>query len=339
MKAIVCREHGAPREVIAVQDVPAPPHALADDDVLIEVHLATVSHATGLLIESKYQKTPPLPFVPGTEGVGKVLRCGAAVSHVAPGDDVVFICDWGAYAEQTVVNAATVYKLPPGLAADKALALPISYGTAYTALHWRAQIQEGDSVLVLGAGSGVGAAAVELAAQCPGVQVIACASSADKRNAALRSGAHHVVEPDKLVEQVKAVTAGQGASIVFDPVGGELLLKSLRCTRQNGKIVIIGFASGRIPEVPMNLVLVKNLSILGFFYGQYIGWTPANERQRYAAQMRQMMDQLFELAKTGAIHPEITRRFAMHELCDALDALHERAVLGKLAITIQGDHP
>ena len=339
MKALVCSQFGAPREVMQVQDVDEP-RALKPQEVLIDVQHATVSHATGLLIEGKYQKTPPLPFVPGTEGVGVVRQCGADVMHVQPGDTVVFICDWGAYAERMVVEAATVYAVPQGLDPLAALALPISYGTAYTALHWRAQLQSGDAVLVLGAGSGVGAAAVELAAQVPGVQVIACASTDEKRQAALRSGAHHAVEPAQLIEQVKACTQGKGASIVFDPVGGDLLLKALRCTAQNGKIVSIGFASGTIPQVPLNILLVKNLTVFGFFYGQYIGWTPANERWRYADDMQQMMATLFALAQSGAIQPSISQVFPQHALCDALDALHSRAVLGKVALSIsQGDKP
>ena len=211
MKAIVCRSFGLPRDVIAVQTT-EPPTALADDEVLIAVTHATVSHATGLLIEGKYQKTPPLPFVPGTEGVGQVLQCGSAVDHLQVGDQVVFICDWGAYAQQAKVKASTVYAVPAGLDPLRALALPISYGTAYTALHWRAALQAGDSLLVLGAGSGVGAAAVELAAQVPGVQVIACASSEDKRQAAERRRAR------ALEAQQKRAASGRQAPAALDPL-------------------------------------------------------------------------------------------------------------------------
>lgn len=333
MKALVCNQFGAPHEVMQLQELPAP-LTVQPYEVLIEVHHATVSHATGLLIEGKYQKTPPLPFVPGTEGVGVVRQCGEKVLHVQPGDTVVFICDWGAYSEQIVVDASTVYAVPEGVAPLQALALPISYGTAYTALHWRAQIQPGDVVLVLGAGSGVGAAAVELAAQVADVTVIACASTADKRQAALKGGAHYCVEPDHLIEQVKAQTQGKGASIVFDPVGGDLLLQALRCTAQNGKVVSIGFASGNIPQVPLNILLVKNLTVFGFFYGQYIGWTPANERRRYANEMQKMMATLFALARSGAITPRISQVFPLHALCEALDALHGRTVLGKVALSL-----
>lgn len=338
MKALVCREFGPPQEVLALQEV-APVSQIGMDEVLIEVHHATVSHATGLLIEGRYQKTPPLPFVPGTEGVGRVLACGSNIDHVKPGDLVAFICDWGAYGEQLAVHGATVYPIADGMDALQALAVPISYGTAYAALHWRVGLQEGDTVLVLGAGSGVGAAAVELARLVPGVTVVACASSEQKRQATLHRGAHHAVAPTGLVEQVKQLTRGRGADLVFDPVGGDLLLQALRCTAQNGKIVSIGFASGTIPQVPMNILLVKNLTVFGFFYGQYIGWTPANERVKYAAQMQAMMAELFALARRGAIHPAVTQVFPMDQLCQALSALHGRDVVGKVALAIKGDKP
>lgn len=336
MKALVCREFGLPQDVVALQEVNQN-HQIGVDDVLIEVQYATVSHATGLLIEGRYQKTPPLPFVPGTEGVGKVLSSGSNVAHVKPGDPVAFICDWGAYGEQLVVQGATVYAIAPGLDALQALAVPISYGTAYSALHWRAQLQEGDTILVLGAGSGVGAAAVELARLVRGVTVIGCASSAQKRQATLQKGAHHAVDSDGLIAQVKQLTQGRGVDIVFDPVGGDLLLQALRCTAQNGKVVSIGFASGTIPQIPMNILLVKNLTVFGFFYGQYIGWTPADERVKYAPQMRDMIAELFALAQRRAIHPAISQVYPMDQICQALSALHGRNVVGKIALEIKGD--
>ncbi|MFC3217217.1 zinc-binding dehydrogenase [Comamonas sp. JC664] len=288
------------------------------------------------MIEGKYQKTPPLPFVPGTEGVGQVLQCGSAVAHVRVGDQVVFICDWAPMRSRPRCRPAPCMRCR-----RRSIHCARWRCRSPTARRTRLALARGaaggDSLLVLGAGSGVGAAAVELAAQVPGVQVIACASSEDKRQAALRHGAQHAVDPQHLIEQVKAVTGGKGATLVFDPVGGDLLLQALRCTAQNGRIVIIGFASGTIPKVPMNIALVKNLTIHGFFYGQYIGWTPANERQRHAAAMQAMMAALLEMAQRDAIHPDISRVYAMDELCEALDALHSREVLGKVALQIQGD--
>lgn len=337
MQALVCHQFGAPHEVVSLQSMDRPGQPLGAHQARIAVAYANVSHATGLLIEGRYQRRPPLPFVPGTEGVGRVLECGSAVQHLQPGDAVAFIADWGAFAQETVVHASTVYRLPAGMPWLQALPIPLSYGTAYTALHWRARLQEGDVVLVLGAGSGVGAAAVEVARQTPGVQVIACASTEAKRADALRRGAHQAVAPQDLAAQVKQATQGRGASVVFDPVGGDLLLQALRAAAQNAQLLSVGFASGTIPAVPMNLALVKNLTLHGFFYGRYIGWTPADERQAFAAQLQPVIATLLDWAARGCIHPQVSQVFDMHELPAALDALHGRNVTGKLALAIQGD--
>ncbi|CAB5682516.1 Mycocerosic acid synthase [Delftia tsuruhatensis] len=337
MQALVCRAFGPPQDVVQMQQIASPGPGLAPSQVRIAVAYANVSHATGLLIEGKYQRRPPLPFVPGTEGVGRVLECGSAVEHLQVGDAVAFIADWGAFAQQVVLRAHTVYRIPGQLPWLKALPIALSYGTAYTALHWRMQLQSGDAVLVLGAGSGVGAAAVEVARQTPGVHVIACASTEDKRNDALRRGAHHAVEPADLAARVKALTGGHGASVVFDPVGGDLLLQALRAAAQNAQILSVGFASGGIPQVPMNLALVKNLTLHGFFYGRYIGWTPADEREAFAARLQAAIATLFGWAVEGRIHPHVSQVFEMHQLADALRALHGRSVTGKLALAIQGD--
>ncbi len=337
MTALLCQRHGPPEQVLSVARLARPGQCLGPRQVRVAVAYATVSHATGLLIEGRYQKKPPLPFVPGTEGVGRVLACGSEVSHLRCGDAVAFIVDWGAYAEELVLDACTVYPLPPALPWLKALPIPLSYGTAYTGLHWRARLQPGEEVLVLGAGSGVGAAAVEVARQTPGVRVIACASTAEKRADALRRGAQAAVSPDDLARQVKAASKGRGASLVFDPVGGDLLLQAIRASAQNGQILSVGFASGQIPAVPMNLPLVKNLTLHGFFYGRYLGWTPANEREAFAAPLQAVMATLFDWALTGKLQPEVSRVYSINELPTALAALHGRSVTGKLALTIGGD--
>lgn len=337
MKALVCQQFGAPHEVVCVQEMDRPAGGIGAMEVRIAVAFANVSHATGLLIEGKYQRRPSLPFVPGTEGVGRVLECGSDVQHLHVGDAVAFIADWGAFAQEVVLRSSTVYRIPQGLPWLKALPIPLSYGTAYTGLHWRVRLQPDDEVLVLGAGSGVGAAAVEVARQMPNVRVIACASTEDKRRATLRRGAHLAVEPEHLAAQVKQATGGKGASVVFDPVGGELTLQALRAASQNAQILSVGFASGSIPQVPMNLALVKNLTLHGFFYGRYIGWTPADERQAFAASLQSVMATLFEWASAGRIHPQVSQIFEMHQLPAALDALHGRNVTGKLALAIQGD--
>ncbi|MBY0408946.1 MAG: NADPH:quinone oxidoreductase family protein [Burkholderiaceae bacterium] len=337
MKALVCEQFGAPHEVVSVQQVNRPVAGIGATEVRIAVAFSNVSHATGLLIEGRYQRRPPLPFVPGTEGVGRVLECGREVQHLQVGDAVAFITDWGAFAQEVVLQASTVYRMPQGLPWLKALPIALSYGTAYTALHWRMQLQPGDAVLVLGAGSGVGAAAVEVARQTPDVRVIACASTEEKRREALRRGAHLAVVPEELVAQVKQATGGKGASVVFDPVGGDLLLQAIRAAAHNANILSVGFASGTIPQVPMNIALVKNLTLHGFFFGRYIGWTPADERQAFATSLQSVMATLFEWASTDRIHPHTSQIFEMHQLPEALAALHGRNVTGKIALTIQGD--
>lgn len=336
MRALRCRRFGPPAEVVAIERVATPP-APGPNEVRIRIAYASVSHATGLLIEGRYQRRPPLPFIPGTEAVGRIEACGSDVDHVRTGDRVAFIADWGSYAEAVVIDASTVYPLPDQVGWLEALPLPLSYGTAFTALHWRVPMTAGDSLLVLGAGSGVGAAAVEIAHQAPGVTVIACASTSAKREAALSRGADVAVEPEALVEQVRAATGGRGASVVFDPVGGDLLLKALSAVAPHGQLISIGFASGTVPQVPLNRVLVKNLTVHGFFYGRYIGWTPTDERRAFASRLRQAMATLLSWTAERRIHPEVSQVFELDDLVAALAALHGRQVTGKVALRIGGD--
>ncbi len=272
MKAIVCDQFGDPSEVAAVRhiDHPAPPK---ENEVTVQVAYATVSHAIDLLIRGKYQSDPPLPFTPGTEFVGTVLACGLHVQHLKVGDRVMGVARWGCYAQQINVSHHTVYPILPALDWLKALPLTLSYGTAYTALFWKAGLQPSHSVLVLGAGSGVGLAAVELASTI-GATVIACASTEEKRALAAAHGAQLVLAPDEaLVKKTKAFVRG-GVDLIVDPVGAELMETSLSATSHGAQILSIGFAAGRPPRLPQNIMLVKNLSLHGFYFGRYIGWTP-----------------------------------------------------------------
>jgi NADPH2:quinone reductase len=219
----------------------------------------------------------------------------------------------------------------------QALPLPISYGTAYTALLWRAKIEPSETLLVLGAGSGAGLACVEIAAAL-GIKVIACASTVGKRELALSRGADHVVEPgDALAQQVKALTGGRGVDVVFDPIGGAVMERAFRATAQGARVLTIGFASGQIPSLPMNIALVKNLSLLGFFFGLYTGWTPENETQKYLPAMQKMMNTLQRWTLKGGIQPGVTKTYPLTGLTDALADLHHRQVTGKLALDILGD--
>ena len=336
MRALVVEQFGRPVDVAHVKTWPEP-ETPKDNEVTIDVAYASVSHSSGLLIEGKYQTTPPLPFIPGTEAVGTVIACGAQVKHVRPGDRVMALSRWGCFAERITISAHTVYPILDGMNWLKALPLPNSYGTAYTALLWRAKIEPGESLLVLGAGSGTGLACVEIAAAL-GIKVIACASTPAKRELALSRGADHVVEPgDALVQQVKTLTNGRGVDVVFDPIGGDVMERALRATAQGARVLTIGFASGKIPSLPMNIVLVKNLSLLGFFFGLYTGWTHEDETQKHLSAMQKMMNTLQLWALSGRIQPGVTQTYPLTGLTDALADLHHRQVTGKLALEILGD--
>ena len=332
MKALVCKQFGGVEDV-ELATVPEPtladPHA-----VTIEVEFASVIHATGLMIAGQYQRLPPLPFVPGTEAVGRVVACGKAVTRLRPGDRVVAIADWGCYAERFTVPEYTVYPVPDSLPPKVALPIPLSYGTAYCGLVWRCALTPQDTMLVLGAGAGVGLAAVEIGRQL-GATVIACASTEAKRADALRRGATHAVAPHDLAAQVKALTGGRGADVVVDPVGGDLFAQALRAAAPNARILSIGFASGSIPQAPVNLLLVKNLTLHGFFFGQYIGWTPSDERAKHAPALQQVMSTLFQWAAEGKLEPTVSAVYPITGLGDALAALESRKVVGKVAIKIK----
>ena len=332
MRALVCDRHG-PVSDVALREIEEPP-APGPHDVTIEIAHASVSHSTRLLIEGTYQSRPPLPFVPGTEAVGRVVACGDGVTRLAPGDAVVAVARWGCFAQRLTLPEYTVYPVPQGLDPLAALPIPISYGTAYTALHWRAHLQPGEAVLVLGAGSGVGLAAVEVAA-ASGAAVIACASSAEKRDAALAAGAVHAIAADpELVATVKRLTRGQGADIVFDPVGGSAFERSVRAAAGNARLLSIGFASGQVPAVPLNLLLVKNLTLHGFFFGRYTGWTPTDERIVHAPALQRAMQTLLLWARDGRIRPAVTKVYPARELAEAVEALESRRVVGKVALEI-----
>jgi len=338
MKAIVCERFGDPREVAQVKEIDPPPSP-DSGQVSIRVDAASVSHATELLIRGSYQSSPPLPYSPGTEVYGEIVACAADVTAFKPGDKVLAMTRWGGYAQQINLPTHTVYRVLDGLGMREALPLPLSYGTAYTALVWKARMTPADTVLILGAGSGVGLAAVEIASAL-GATVIAVASSQDKRKVAQDHGAHYAFAPDdELVSNIKACSGSGGASIIFDPVGAELMETAFKAAAQGAQILSIGFAAGRPPRLPQNIMLVKNLTLHGFFYGQYIGWTPRDERLRYETPMREMMRTLQQMALRGKIRPEIVKTYPMEGLCQALDDLGSRRITGKVALELKGDTP
>lgn len=335
MKAVLCHVFGDPHQVVNIRDIdlPAPP---VRDQVTIEVEYASVSHATELLIRGTYQSNPPLPFTPGTEIFGSVSACGPDNTRFKPGDRVIALTRWGGYAQYLTLDSQTVYAVSDALDWTQVLPLGLSYGTAYAALVWRARLTPADVVLVLGAGSGVGLAAVDIASAL-GATVIAVASTAEKRAVAAAHGAHFTFAPDaELVSNIKSASKA-GATIIFDPVGAALMEQVFKSAAQGAQILSIGFAAGRPAQLPGNIILVKNLVLHGFFFGQYLGWTPSDSRARYETDMRSMMNALQHLVASARINPKIVKTYDMVSLCEALDDLNARSITGKVALSINRD--
>lgn len=329
-EGLVC-EHWCDWRELAVQRLARRP--LAPGQVRLAVHHAGVGFALKLFVAGQYQRKPPLPFVPGTEAAGVVIEVGAGVAHLAPGQRVAAALDWGAFAQEAVVSADTVYPLPDALPLPLAAALPITYGTAWAALEWRGMLQPGEVLLVHGASGALGMAAVQIG-RAMGAKVIATASIEAKRAAALANGAHHALPAGaaELAASVKALTGGRGVDVVFDPVSGDLFDASLRCTAPGGRMLCIGFASGRIAQVPANLLLVKNVAVIGFNYGLYIGWGLADERRRHAAVVQALMARLFEAIASGRMPAPMTEHFPFADWRAACEMTMERRSIGKVIL-------
>lgn len=332
MRALVCEAWGHYRTLVPSR-VPVP--ALQAGHVRVRIHHATVSFGQTLIIAGTYQRKPPLPFVPGTEVSGVVAEVAPGVTDLAVGDRVAACLDWGGYAEEAVIDAATVYPLPRDFDLAAAATLPLTWGTPWAALHWRGGLAPGKSVLVFGAGGGVGLAAVEIA-RAAGAKVFAAASSAEKHAAALAHGAHHALpaEPSQLIAAVHELTAGRGVDLVFDPVGGDLFDAALRVTAPEGRILVIGFAGGRIAQAPTNILLVKNIEVIGFNYGLYIGWSPPDSRHRFAPRVKAAMAGIVEACARGGLRPEVAARFPLEGFGDAFDRVTGRHSIGRVVLDL-----
>ncbi len=335
MRALVCH---APCDwdALSLEETPAP--RMIPGGVRIAISYASISFAMSLQVAGTYQRTYPLPFTPGTEIAGTVTEVAAGVTQVKPGDRVLAILDWGGLAEEVVVRAATVYPLPAESAAAlpflPAIHLPNAHGTAYGALRWRATIKAGETILATGAAGAVGVATVELARHL-GARVIAAASTGDKLDFALAHGAHAAVGYDRLRDEVMAATHGAGVAAVIDQVGGDIFDAALRLLQPFGRMIAVGFAGGRIPQVPANLLLVKNIAVLGHNMGLYYGWGPVDERVRYEPQMRAMMTDLLEWTVAGHPKPHVSHVFAHDEFRQAMRVIRERRAQGKVVIEMK----
>jgi NADPH:quinone reductase len=319
-----------PYQNLEIEDVPTPEPA--PGQVRIAVHCAGVSFATSLVTEGRYQRKPPLPFTPGTEVAGVVSAVGPDVAGLAVGDRVCAAIDWGGHAESVVTNATTVYRIPDELPFDLAPQFPLSYGTAYAALAWRADVRPDETVLIHGAAGAVGLAAVELA-KAMGARVIATAATAEKRELAMAHGADQTVAfpSDGALETIRTLAPG-GVAVVFDPVGGDAFDVSLRCVADSGRILLIGFAGGRVQQIPANILLVKDVAVLGFNYGRYVGWTRVDERRQHENQVRAAMHQMFQWYQQGLLHPVTSHRFPLRDFRQAMETVLARRSTGKVVL-------
>jgi len=327
MRAILIREHGAP-ETLKFEQVPTP--AIGDDEVLIDVHAAGVNYPDLLVIGGQYQILPPRPFAPGKDAAGVVAAVGSKVASCKPGDRVVAQLEYGAYAEQVAAPAASCFVLPEAMSFTDAAAMGLVYQTAYFALFERGGYQAGETVLVNGAAGGVGLAAVQIAKGC-GATVLAGVNNDEHAALALANGADHVIRLDaddlrnSLRQQVQAATGGHGADVVLDTLGADVFDASLRAMAWRGRMVVIGFAAGRIPEIKANYLLVKNIAVAGLQWSDY--------RERDPAWVRRVQEELFALYVAGKIRPRVMQSFPIEQFASALALVKAGKVQGKVVLT------
>ncbi|MDR5779613.1 NADPH:quinone oxidoreductase family protein [Caballeronia sp. LZ065] len=322
MRAVRCNEHGLPA-TLAIETLPdLHPEA---GELVIDVKAASVNFPDVLVIQNKYQFKPPLPFTPGAEFAGVVREVGAGVTGFAPGMRVAAYAAHGAFAEQARVSAADVIALPDNLDFSAAAAFMLAYGTSYHALVDRGTLQAGDTLLVLGAAGGVGLAAIQIG-KLVGARVIAAASSAEKLAFCREHGADDVIDyaREDLRERIKTLTGGKGPDVIFDPVGGAYAEPAFRSIGWRGRYLVVGFANGEIPKLPLNLALLKGASVVGVFWGHHMKHEHALVEQEFAA--------LIEWIKTGKLRPVITKRYTLDQTPQALDDMMNRRVTGKIVI-------
>jgi NADPH2:quinone reductase len=328
MRALLVRKWTTPK---GLEPAELPMPVPGPREVLIRVRAAAVSYALSLLIAGRYQRRPPLPFVPGNTAAGEVVALGPGAGRFVPGARVLVAIEYGALAEFAVAHEANVYAIPEGLDFARATALNTAYNSALAALHWPhvLGLREGQFLLVHGAGGGVGSAACEIGRNL-GATVIATAGSQAKVDFARGCGARHAIlaEPASLKARVMELTYGRGVHAVLDPVGGPLFRESLRCLRPEGRICPIGFASGEIPQVPANLLLVKNIAVCGI----YMGWYKIDARDAEEARVRALFEQLGAWFEAGRIAPYVAARFPMDCPAGAFEAVLDRGRVGHVVI-------
>ncbi len=322
MRAVLCKEHGSP-ESLVVEDVPSP--SPGPNGVVVEVRACGVNFPDTLIIQGKYQFQPDLPFSPGGEVAGVVKEAGEMVHGFKPGDPVIAFTGWGGFAEEVLTDPSHLMPMPDGMDFATAASFVMTYGTSMHALADRADLQPGETLLVLGAAGGVGLAAVEIG-KAMGARVIAAASDDGKLEFCRAHGADATVnyETEDLKQRVKDMTAGDGADVVYDPVGGPYSEPALRATAWAGRYLVVGFASGEIPRIPLNLTLLKGCSVVGVFYGAFAARDPA----RNGANLKRLVGWFSD----ATLKPHIDATYPLERAAEALNEVLARRVRGKVVL-------
>ena len=332
MKALQCVEMGGP-DKLEINEVESP--SAIPGHVVIDVKSGSINFPDVLMIQGLYQYQPPLPFTPGGESAGIISEIGEDVTKFKVGDKVFAMTGTGAFAEKILAHEGSCTLIPDSMDYDSAAALSMTYGTSLYALKQRANIQPGETLLVLGASGGVGIAAIELG-KAMGAKVIAAASTQDKIDMCMAHGADEgFIYPSgnldrdqqkQLSNKIKELTGGMGANVVYDPVGDSYAEPCLRATAWEGRYLVIGFAAGEIPKIPLNITLLKGCQIVGVFWGAWVGLFPDENKKNF--------DELFKLHAEGKINPEVSQRFALEDSAEAFSHLANRKAKGKVIINI-----
>jgi NADPH:quinone reductase len=323
MRAVLCKAYGPP-ESLVVEDVPS--LEPGPREVVVTMKAASVNFPDVLIIQNKYQFKPPLPFSPGSEVAGIVKTVGAEVGDFAAGDAVMAFTTFGAFAEEVKTEAARLLRIPDGMSYELAAAFGMTYATSDHALRDRGQLKPGETLLVLGAAGGVGLAAVEIG-KALGARVIACASTEDKLAVCRAHGADETINyaAGDLREGITEVTRGAGIDVVVDPVGGPYTEPALRSLRWRGRLLVVGFAAGEIPRIPLNLALLKGCSIVGVFWGDFM--------RREPEMFAESMDRLGRWFREGKLKPHVDATFRLERTSEALSLMATRRVTGKVVVT------
>lgn len=323
MRAVTCTAFAEP-EALSVQTVPDP--TPGPGEVVLRVEAAGVNYPDALMVMGQYQVKPPLPFTPGAEAAGTVAALGEGVTHLRPGQRVAAFTGTGAFAEHLLAPANAVMPLPDGVSTEVAAGLPLAFGTTMHALVDRANLREGETLLVLGAAGGVGLAAVMIG-KALGARVIAAASSEEKLALCREHGADETLNytSEDLRERIKALTGGQGPDVIFDPVGGDFAEAAFRSIGWGGRYLVVGFAGGGIPRLPLNLPLLKGASLVGVFWGEFARRDPRANARNLARLLGWVAD--------GTVRPLVSGRYPLERTPEALRALLERRVTGKVVVT------